>query len=88
MVGQALERNARSDLEVKMAGMAHNLSMISDISGVNADAHQLVDLVMGHNNLYVSIFESAQSETPLLDWLEAGQRGGAQVSTIRTAEGT
>lgn len=66
MVGQALERNARSDLEVKMAGMAHNLSTIPNISGVNADAHQLVDLVMGHNNLYVSIFESAKSETPLL----------------------
>jgi two-component system heavy metal sensor histidine kinase CusS len=39
-----------------MAGMAHNLSTIPEISGVNADAHQLVDLVMGHNNLYVSIF--------------------------------
>ena len=26
MVGKALERNARADLEVKMAGMAHNLS--------------------------------------------------------------
>lgn len=66
MVGQALERTARTDLEVKMAGMAHNLSAIRDVSGVNADAHQLVDLVMGHNNLYVSIFASAQSQTPLL----------------------
>ncbi|MEX0297307.1 heavy metal sensor histidine kinase [Pseudomonas putida] len=66
MVGQALERNARNDLELKMAGMAHNLSTITSISGVNADAHQLIDLVMGHNNLYVSIFESPQSPTPLL----------------------
>ncbi|KIU53567.1 two-component sensor histidine kinase [Pseudomonas sp. 1239] len=66
MVGQALERNARTDLEVKMEGMAHNLSTISDISGVNADAHQLVDLVMGHNNLYVSIFDSTTSRQPLL----------------------
>ncbi len=66
MVSQALERNARTDLEVKMAGMAHNLSAITAISGVNADAHQLVDLVMGHNNLYVSIFESTQTLTPLL----------------------
>jgi two-component system heavy metal sensor histidine kinase CusS len=49
-----------------MAGMAHNLSTIPEISGVNADAHQLVDLVMGHNNLYVSIFDSSQSQTPLL----------------------
>lgn len=66
MVGKALERNARADLEVKMAGMAHNLSTIPDISGVNADAHQLVDLVMGHNNLYVSIFDTSQNQTPLL----------------------
>ncbi|MDN7142151.1 MULTISPECIES: heavy metal sensor histidine kinase [Pseudomonas] len=66
MVGQALERTARSDLVVKMSGMAHNLSSITDISGVTADAHQLVDLVMGHNNLYVSIFQPAQSQTPLL----------------------
>lgn len=66
MVSQALERNARTDLEVKMVGMAHNLSAITAISGVNADAHQLVDLVMGHNNLYVSIFESTQTLTPLL----------------------
>ncbi|AIR88890.1 heavy metal sensor histidine kinase [Pseudomonas cremoricolorata] len=66
IVGQALERNARTDLEVKMSGMAHNLSTIRDISGVNVDAHQLVDLVMGHNNLYVSIFESPQSQTPLI----------------------
>lgn len=64
MVGKALERNARADLEVKMAGMAHNLSTIPDISGVNADAHQLVDLVMGHNNLYVSIFDTSQNQTP------------------------
>jgi two-component system heavy metal sensor histidine kinase CusS len=42
--------------------MAHNLSTISDLSGVNADAHQLVDLVMGHNNLYVSIFDSDKSQ--------------------------
>lgn len=66
MVGQALERNARTDLEVKMEGMAHNLSTISDLSGVNADAHQLVDLVMGHNNLYVSIFDSTSNQEPLL----------------------
>lgn len=66
MVGEALERNARADLEVKMAGMAHNLSTLTDISGVNADAHQLVDLVMGHNNLYVSIFDTSPSQTPLL----------------------
>lgn len=66
MVGQALDRTARSDLEVKMDGLSHNLASIPDISGVNADAHQLVDVVMGHNNLYVSFFESAQSQTPLL----------------------
>jgi len=54
------------DLEVKMAGMTHNLSAITSIADVNPDAHQLVDLVMGHNNLYVSIFESGQTQTPLL----------------------
>jgi len=66
MVSQALERNSRMDLEVKMAGMTHNLSAITSIADVNPDAHQLVDLVMGHNNLYVSIFESGQTQTPLL----------------------
>lgn len=66
MVSQALESNAKNDLVIKMAGMAHNLSMIDDVSGVNPEAHQLVDLVMGHNNLYVSVYRSEQDSAPLL----------------------
>lgn len=31
MVDQALDRSARTDLEVKMAGMAHNLSTLADL---------------------------------------------------------
>lgn len=66
MLGQALDRTARVSLETKMSGMAHNLSSINDASGVTADSHLLVDLAMGHNNLYVSIFDSADSRDSLL----------------------
>lgn len=66
MLGQALESTARSALETKMSGMAHNIATIEDVSGVTADSHLLVDLAMGHNNLYVSIFDSADSKAPLL----------------------
>ncbi|AOA07520.1 MULTISPECIES: heavy metal sensor histidine kinase [Pseudomonas] len=66
MVGQALDRNARIDLGVKMEAMAHSLSEITDIADVSSDSHKLVDLVTGQNNLYVSIYRSAESEDPLL----------------------
>lgn len=66
MLGQALERTAQSSLITKMGGMAHNLSTVADLSEVTADSHQLVDLAMGHNNLFVSIFDTANSRIPLL----------------------
>ena len=65
MLGQALENSAREDLDVKMAGLAHNLAAIDSAAGIDAGTHHLVDLVLGHDNLHVSNFQEDAAE-PLL----------------------
>ncbi|EQM72051.1 heavy metal sensor histidine kinase [Pseudomonas tohonis] len=66
MLDQGLERIAKSSVRTKMEGIAHSLSSAMNINDVNSKSHVLVDLAMGHNNLYVSIFDSAESKQPIL----------------------
>lgn len=66
MLGQALENSAREDLDVKMAGLAHNLAAIDSAAGIDAGTHHLVDLVLGHDNLHVSIADRRWSRPPAM----------------------
>ncbi|BCG24960.1 two-component sensor histidine kinase [Pseudomonas tohonis] len=66
MLDQGLERIAKASVGNKMEGVAQSLSSALNLSDVNSKSHVLVDLAMGHNNLYVSIFDSAKSTQPVL----------------------
>ncbi|MDG0898667.1 heavy metal sensor histidine kinase [Pseudomonas sp. GD03721] len=66
MLHQGLERIAQSSASTKMEGIAHSLATAINVGDISSKTHVLVDLAMGHNNLYVSIFDSAQSTQPVL----------------------
>ncbi|MCO7624897.1 heavy metal sensor histidine kinase [Pseudomonas fluorescens] len=63
-VARGLEQIATTALEAKMKSVSHNLSTVNNIQEVQPDAHALIDLAMGHNNLFVSIFD-ASSRKPI-----------------------
>ncbi|MEE1922749.1 heavy metal sensor histidine kinase [Pseudomonas sp. 148P] len=84
MLGQALENSAREDLNVKMTGLAHNLAAIDSVAEIDAGTHHLVDLVLGHDNLHVSIFKERADE-PLLvigSWSIGRQVRGLAVADL------
>lgn len=66
MLERGLERIAQESLATQMAALSTSLSEALSIDEITSESHVLVDLTMGHNNLYVSIFDSAQSTAPLL----------------------
>ena len=64
-VAKGLDQIATSALEAKMNSVAHNLSDIKSVEEVKPNAHTLIDLAMGHNNLFVSIFDATTLNEPI-----------------------
>ncbi|WP_416364451.1 heavy metal sensor histidine kinase [Pseudomonas sp. NFX183] len=61
-----LEKLARKGLESKMEQIQHSLSQGLDAHAIRARPHSLMDLVIGHDNFYLTIVGTAPDETVLL----------------------
>lgn len=61
-----LEKLARKGLESKMEQIQHSLAMGLDTHGIKARPHSLLDLVMGHDNFYLTIVGTAPDNAVLL----------------------
>ncbi|MGE8153359.1 heavy metal sensor histidine kinase [Pseudomonas vancouverensis] len=57
---------SRDSLEKKMEQVEHSLSLYSDVGEINAKPHILLDQVMGHDNLTLTIYDRHYLRTPLL----------------------
>ena len=61
-----LENLARKGLESKMEQIQHSLLQDLNPRDISARPHSLLDLVMGHDNFYLSIIGPAPADTVLL----------------------
>ncbi|TFY95011.1 HAMP domain-containing protein [Pseudomonas nabeulensis] len=61
-----LEKLARKGLESKMEQIQHSLSQGLDARAIRARPHSLMDLVMGHDNFYLTIVATAPDNRVLL----------------------
>ncbi|EKJ8514522.1 heavy metal sensor histidine kinase [Pseudomonas aeruginosa] len=65
-LAQGLQRIAKSNIQSKMVSIEDNVSRNLSLDGISPRSHVLVDLAMGHNNLYVSIYKDGEHVQPLL----------------------
>ncbi|UVJ41948.1 heavy metal sensor histidine kinase [Pseudomonas sp. LS1212] len=63
----ALEKQTKISLNKKMEQIQHILVTDIDKEQIYLKPHALQDLVMGHDNLYLSIFDQDLTKSPLLD---------------------
>lgn len=61
-----LENLARKGLESKMEQIEHSLQQDLNTRDISARPHSLLDLVMGHDNFYLTIISAAPANTVLL----------------------
>lgn len=61
-----LEKLARKGLESKMEQIQHSLALGLNTRDIRSRPHSLMDLVMGHDNFYLSIVGTAPDEAVLL----------------------
>ncbi len=61
-----LEKLARKGLESKMEQIQHSLSQGLDAGGIRARPHALMDLVIGHDNFFLTIVGTAPDDSVLL----------------------
>ena len=61
-----LEKLARRGLENKLEQLEHSLRQGLNLDDISARPHSLLDLVMGHDNIYLTIM-STQADTPVLN---------------------
>ena len=61
-----LEKLARKGLESKMEQIQHSLAQGLDTRAIRARPHSLMDLVMGHDNFYLTIVATAPDDRVLL----------------------
>ena len=61
-----LDSMARNSLEKKMRQLEHSLSMGTTASDIARKPHALLDQVMGHDNLNLTILDKRTPSTPLL----------------------
>ncbi|MDH0897599.1 MULTISPECIES: heavy metal sensor histidine kinase [Pseudomonas] len=66
MLSQGLDRIAKSALESKMTSFSHQIAASTSFEDVKSKSHILVDLAMGHTNLYVYIASPSLPASPLL----------------------
>ncbi|UQS17011.1 heavy metal sensor histidine kinase [Pseudomonas sp. HS6] len=57
---------SRDSLEKKMAQVEHSLSLYVDANEVSGKPHILLDQVMGHDNLTLTIYDRSKLRSPLL----------------------
>ncbi|WP_223489893.1 heavy metal sensor histidine kinase [Pseudomonas sp. A-RE-19] len=57
---------SRDSLERKMEQVEHSLSLYTDTGEISAKPHILLDQVMGHDNLTLTIYDRTNWRTPLL----------------------
>lgn len=57
---------ARDSLEKKMAQVEHSLSLYVDANEITGKPHILLDQVMGHDNLTLTIYDRLNLRSPLL----------------------
>ena len=57
---------SRDSLEKKMAQVEHSLSLYIDANEVSGKPHILLDQVMGHDNLTLTIYDRSNLRSPLL----------------------
>jgi two-component system heavy metal sensor histidine kinase CusS len=57
---------SRESLEKKMLQIEHSLSLYTDTGAIRANPHILLDQVMGHDNLTLTLYDRTQLRTPLL----------------------
>lgn len=61
-----LDKLAKNSLARKMELVEHSLSFYENISEINSKPHSLLDQVMGHDNLSLSIYDLTNLRTPVL----------------------
>lgn len=61
-----LKALSRDSLEKKMAQVEHSLSLYVDANEVSGKPHILLDQVMGHDNLTLTIYDRSKLRSPLL----------------------
>ena len=61
-----LDKLAKNSLINKMEQVEHSLSLYDDTADVNSKPHSLLDQVMGHDNLNLTIYDLKNLRTPLL----------------------
>ena len=61
-----LEKLARKGLESKMEQIQHSVAQGMDLNTIRARPHSLMDLVIGHDNFYLTIVGTAPDESVLL----------------------
>ncbi|WP_426205412.1 heavy metal sensor histidine kinase [Pseudomonas sp. TWP3-1] len=57
---------SRDSLQKKMEQVEHSLSLYTDVGEISAKPHILLDQVMGHDNLTLTIYDQHKLRTPLL----------------------
>jgi two-component system heavy metal sensor histidine kinase CusS len=57
---------ARDSLEKKMAQVEHSLSLYADVGEISGKPHILLDQVMGHDNLTLTIYDRSNLRSPRL----------------------
>ena len=61
-----LDTLARSSLDKKLQQVEQHLSMYDDTADVSSKPHSLLDQVMGHDNLNLTIYDLTNLRKPLL----------------------
>ena len=61
-----LDKLAKNSLINKMEQVEHSLSLYDDTADVNSKPHSLLDQVMGHDNLNLTIYDLKNLRAPLL----------------------
>lgn len=93
-----LDSLAKNSLEKKMEQIQHSLSMDLSVSDISRKPHSLLDQVMGHDNLNLTILDKSTPTAPLLSvgselpdptltWTEAVTASLDKVSYVSRSDG-
>ncbi|QIE91108.1 MULTISPECIES: heavy metal sensor histidine kinase [Pseudomonas] len=66
LVAQGLERSVKSSLRAKMVSVAHSVSEVREIEEISTAPHILMDLALGHTNMFLNIYSPVDRQDPLL----------------------
>lgn len=66
LLSQGLERSVKTTLGAKMVSVAHSVSQMSEIGEIRSEPHILMDLALGHTNMFLNIYTPSDHQKPLL----------------------